>query len=308
MPSATTAESRDFDRAQDRDGDGIREDGPHLGEVEGGERRRRQGPRQLAKATAHGGDIEMQEKRQRRGDRDRDQQPRPFRPQAPQTENDGDGEQRQRDRRRFDCPDMFGDGGDLGQQGCRLVRDVEAQQILQLAGENDDRNSGREANDDRQRDVLDIGAEPQEADRDHHRAGHQRRQHQAVVAVPLDDIRDQDDEGAGRSADLKPAAAQGGDKEAADDRGVQSSVRRQSRADGDGHRERQRHDGDGQSGDGVGAERAPAVAFAQDGDELRREQFGEGRGRGLRPSGRGRIHGVYFLQERRRDRQAGAAP
>ena len=31
-------------------------------------------------------------------------------------------------------------------------------------------NSGREADDDRQRDVLDVGAEPQEADRDHHHA------------------------------------------------------------------------------------------------------------------------------------------
>ena len=47
---------------------------------------------------------------------------------APQAENDGDRKQRQRDRRRFDRMDIGGDGGDLGQQGRRLVRDFETQQ------------------------------------------------------------------------------------------------------------------------------------------------------------------------------------
>ena len=59
IPSATTARAG-FDRAQDRDRDRSKH-GPHLGEVEGRERRRRQGPRQLAEATAHGGDVEMPE-------------------------------------------------------------------------------------------------------------------------------------------------------------------------------------------------------------------------------------------------------
>ena len=45
------------------------------------------------------------------------------------------------------------------------------------------------------------------------------------------------------------------------------------RGDGDRHRERQRDDRDGEPGDGVGPQLRQAVALAQDGHELRREQL-----------------------------------
>ena len=120
-------------------------------------------------------------------------QARPIRPQPPQTENDGDGAAAT--ARRWPGLIVWICVGRWRRSWAGAARaraaSVEAQQVLQLAGENDDRNAGGEADDDRKRDVLDIGAEPQEADRDHHRAGQQRRQHQAVIAVPLDDVRDQ---------------------------------------------------------------------------------------------------------------------
>ena len=92
-----------------------------------------------------------------------------------------------------------------------------------------------------------------------------------------DGRRDQHDEGAGRPADLEPAAAERRDEEAADDRREQALVRRDARGDGDRHRQRQRDDGDGQPGNGVGLELREPVAFAQHGHELGREQFGEAR-------------------------------
>ena len=65
---------------------------------------------------------------------------------------------------------------------------------------------------------------------------------------------DQDDEGAGRAADLKAAAADRRDEEAADDRRVEAALGRDARGDGDCHGQRQRNDGDGQSGKDVGLE------------------------------------------------------
>ena len=171
-----------------------------------------------------------------------------------------DGERRQSDRCRLDRAEACPDGLQLGQQRGRLVRHVEAEQLLELAGEDDDGDAGREADGDREGDVLDVGAEPQEAGGHHHQPGHQGRQHEAIVALALDDRGDEHDEGAGRSADLEAAAAEGRDQEAADDGGEQALVGRQARADGDGHRQRQRHDGDRQAGDGVGPEIAAACS------------------------------------------------
>ena len=61
----------------------------------------------------------------------------------------------------------------LGQQRRRLVGHVEAQQLLDLAGEDDDGDAGRETDRDGEGDVLDVGAEPQEPGSDHHQPGHQ---------------------------------------------------------------------------------------------------------------------------------------
>ena len=107
--------------------------------------------------------------------------------------------------------------------------------------------------------------------------GDQRRQHQAVIAFALDDQRHQHDEGAGRPADLEAAAAEQRDQEAADDGGIETALGADAGCDRDRHRQRQRDDRDGQAGDRVGAQVLEAVALAQDGDELRREELGKRR-------------------------------
>ena len=59
--------------------------------------------------------------------------------------------------------------------------------------------------------------------------------------------------------------------------GVEPALRADAGGDRDRHRQRQGHDRDGEAGDGVGAQVLEAVALAQDGHELRREELGEGR-------------------------------
>ena len=57
-----------------------------------------------------------------------------------------------------------------------------------------------------------------------------------------------------------------------DDRGDQSLARAGAAGDAERHGQRQRDDRDGEAGDQVGAEVGPAIAFAQGGDQLRRER------------------------------------
>ena len=90
-------------------------------------------------------------------------------------------------------------------------------------------------------------------------AGHEGADEQAVEAVAGEDAEDDDDEGAGGATDLVARAAEGGDGEAGDDRGVETGLRRGSGGDGEGHGERQGDEADGDAGDEVGGEFSGAV-------------------------------------------------
>ncbi len=78
----------------------------------------------------------------------------------------------------------------------------QAEQIADLAGENDERNTRREARHHRIGNVFDEGAEPREARANQHCPGHQRRQHKAVIAEAGDNVEHDHDKSAGRPADL----------------------------------------------------------------------------------------------------------
>ena len=82
-------------------------------------------------------------------------------------------------------------------------------------------------------------------------AGHERDQGQAAHAEAGDDAGDDDDECAGGAADLGARSAEGGDEEAGDDGGVETSLRGDSGGDGEGHGERQGDQADGDAGDEV---------------------------------------------------------
>ena len=123
---------------------------------------------------------------------------------------------------------------------------------------------------------------PVTPEQDQDDAGHQRAHEQAVEAVGRDDARDDDDERAGRPADLHPRAAERRDDETGDDRAVDAVLRRQPRRDGEGHGQRERDQADGDAGEEVAAERTPAVPLAQALHEL-----GRGNGRSVHQIVRG---------------------
>jgi hypothetical protein len=98
-----------------------------------------------------------------------------------------------------------------------------------------------------------------------------RRAREAGVAVRLHDAVDEHDEGARRPADLHAAAAEDGDQEARDDRGVEALLGLDSRRDAEGDRERQRHHADDHAGHDVARELRRSVSLAQHRHELRLE-------------------------------------
>ncbi len=92
---------------------------------------------------------------------------------------------------------------------------------------------------------------------DEQHAGHERRDGESVDAVLLDDAVDDDDERAGRSADLDARAAERGDEEAGDDRGPQPAVGRDAAGDGERDGQRKRDDADDDAGGEVSTELRP---------------------------------------------------
>jgi hypothetical protein len=124
---------------------------------------------------------------------------------------------------------------------------------------------------------LTKAAEPQQTEGEQDHLGQQGREQQAIEAMLFDGRREEHDERTGRAADLKPAAAQRGDNEAADNSGIKPPIRRHARGDRNRHRQRQRHNRHRQAGDHVGAKIRKTIAFAQHRDQLRRVQFSKGR-------------------------------
>jgi hypothetical protein len=111
--------------------------------------------------------------------------------------------------------------------------------------------------------------------------------------VACDDAVHDDDEGAGRAADLHAAAAERADEEARDDRGGEALLRPDARRDRERDRERQRHDADDHAREEVARELRARQPFTQDGPQLRLEparEIGQ-RGRHIPPSSTRRVRG-----------------
>ena len=111
-----------------------------------------------------------------------------------------------------------------------------------------------------------------DTDDDEDHAGHERRDDEAVDAELLHDAVDDDDERAGRSADLDARAAERRDEEAGDDRGVEPAIRRDAAGDRERDGEWERDDADDHSGGEVGEELRAIVGLERR-DELRNEHW-----------------------------------
>ena len=82
----------------------------------------------------------------------------------------------------------------------------------------------------------------QHAHQDEESAGHERRYHESVHAVLLDDAVHDDDEGAGGTADLHLAAAEERDEETGHDGREDAGFRRSARRDAESDGQRQGYD------------------------------------------------------------------
>ena len=173
-----------------------------------------------------------------------EEQARPARPPEPHQPDDGKGHPADQDgrgtERSLDLPETL----DLVHHLARQFT-LEAEEVLDLADGNDDADAAGEAEDHRARNILDVGAEPEQRSCDQHEPGEEGRCHQPGHAMRMDDVSDDDDERRRRPPDLIAAAAEGRDEEARDNRSDKAAVGRCPGADSDRHGKRQRKNCDG---------------------------------------------------------------
>ncbi len=143
---------------------------------------------------------------------------------------------------------------------------LQAQQILDLPGEDDHGDAGREPGRDRKRNELDRPAQAGEPEAYQHQAGHQGSDGQPLDAVALDDPVHDHHECPRGTADLHPGATQRGNDEAGDDGRHEAGFG--GDATGDRKRDRQwkRDDPDDDAGPEVGDELGPGVVSERGGE------------------------------------------
>lgn len=161
------------------------------------------------------------------------------------------------------------------------ARQSQPEQFFDLAGEDDDGDTGGKPDGHRIGDKFDIGAEPHIAGGQHEDTRQRRRQKQAIQPVAVHSRRYEHDEGACWSTDLETAAAESGYQEAADNRGEEAAFGGDARSNGNRHGKRQGHDRHRKPGDRVAAKLRPAIPLAKHGDEFGCEQIPERWGRKL---------------------------
>src|SRR5689334_18727260 len=101
------------------------------------------------------------------------------------------------------------------------MRDSQTEEFAELACKDNDGDACSKSHCDGERDVLDIGTEPEQPDRDKQQTCNYRGDGQSVVAVAVNHAGNQPDKCAGRSANLKAASADKRDDQTASDRGIE---------------------------------------------------------------------------------------
>ena len=232
-----------LDGAQKREGDCGGQNRHDLVERQVRQAGRRQGRGNAAELRTDCLHRQVQECRCQGRGADCNQHARPMRPPFAQAEDDRDRRHRDEKRVRRQARTRLPQGGELLQQLARLMVERQAKKFLDLAGKDDDRDPGGEADRHREGNELDEGAEAQEADGRQHQAREEGCKDQPLYPVLRHRRSDQHDEGARGPADLEPRSAQKRDEEAADDGRVEPLRRGCARGDGDRHREGQGDDG-----------------------------------------------------------------
>jgi hypothetical protein len=153
---------------------------------------------------------------------------------------------------------------DRHRRGVLALGPLDAQRGRHLLEEDEDRDAGGEALDDRPRQHARVAAESQSPGGDEQDAGEERDDDHPAGAVRRDDRGEHDGHRAGRAADLHVRAAEHAGDDAGDDRGDQAGLGSDARGDAERERQRERDDRDGDAGEQVRAppRAQPAVVAA----------------------------------------------
>src|SRR2546425_8187474 len=204
------------------------------------------------------------------GGEERHKGPRPPPIHERPAHDDRQGRQPDEQRPGIDRVEMGADGvpfpHEIGGDGPH----AEAEEVLHLTREDDERDAAREPDGDRVGDELDRAAQAHDAEDDEDHARHHGRGREPFDPVALYDGVDDHHEGPRRPADLDARPAQRRDQEPGDDRREEPALRRDAARDRERDRERQRHDADDDPRDRVREELLAGVTLER-GDELRNE-------------------------------------
>jgi len=142
---------------------------------------------------------------------------------------------------------------------------VQAEEVLDLQGCDDDGDTTGEAQGHRRRNVLDETSEPGHPHGHQKEARDQGRHQQAAYTELLGHRIEDHHEGGGRPRDGEAGAAGHGDDDAGDDGGIETVLRRHTAGDGQRHGQRNGDDADRDAGDQVAAEARNAIGFVNTG-------------------------------------------
>ena len=127
-----------------------------------------------------------------------------------------------------------------------FFRDGEAEDVLDLRGENHHGNAGGKSRGDGEWNEADKRPHAAEAQDNEKEARHQRADQQSGRVVLFQHAHDDDDEGAGGAAYLVLASAEQGNEEAGHDGGDEALGGRKPACNRKGHRQRNGHYADGE--------------------------------------------------------------
>ena len=149
---------------------------------------------------------------------------------------------------------MGTDSFELRKKIGRHLRDLQAQQVLELRQRDQHRNAVGKTHHNADRHITHEGAQLEQPQEEKQYAGAGRGDQQIWQAVTFDDAVDDHDESAGRATNLHGRAAQQRNQPAGNDGGPDSRLGAQARGDRKIHGQRQGHDSHGQAGANVFAE------------------------------------------------------
>ena len=145
----------------------------------------------------------------------------------------------------------------------RLAAELQAEQVLDLQGSDDNANAGGKAQRNRVGDKFDQPPGAHQAERNQNQPGQQRAQQQAAEAELLSDRQQNHHKGGGWPGDVKARTTKQSDQRAGHQHRIQAVLWCHADGNCQGHGQRNGNDAHRNAGAQVAAQVFPAIAGAQ---------------------------------------------